>query len=238
MGMKRVLLILLAVVIALSAAVGFYVNDYYRADAGAVEAMTADAAYTFGIWGDGTRAYYPEDREYTCAVIFYPGGKVEYSAYEPLMAACAERGILCLLVQMPGNLAVLDMDAAARVREFYPDVEHWYMAGHSLGGSMAASFAAETDWVEGLILLAAYSTENVTDLPTLSVYGSEDGVLNREKYEQYRTNLPENFAEHIIEGGNHAYFGVYGEQEGDGAASISNAEQIEQTATLIAEFVK
>lgn len=234
--MKRLLLILLAVVIAISAAGIFYVNDYYRADTQAMDAMTADDEYTFGIWGDGTRAYIPASGEYTSAIVFYPGGKVEYTAYEPLMTACADEGILCLLVQMPCNLAVLDQNAVDRVREFYPEVEHWYLAGHSLGGSMAASYAAGAGDVDGLILLAAYSTEDLGELPTLSIYGSEDGVLNMEKYMQYRSNLPEDAAECVIEGGNHACFGVYGAQEGDGAAAISNAEQIEQTAALIAEF--
>ena len=112
------------------------------------------------------------------------------------------------------------------------------MAGHSLGGSMAASFAAEnTAWVEGLILLAAYSTEPL-EIPVLSIRGSEDGVLNMEKYEKYRTNLPAGFEEHILEGGNHAGFGFYGPQEGDGTATISSREQIAGTAKLIAEFMK
>ena len=139
---------------------------------------------------------------------------------------------------MPFNLAVLAKDAAASIPEQFPEVEHWYMAGHSLGGSIAASFAAEnTAWVEGLILLAAYSTEPL-EIPVLSIRGSEDGVLDLEKYEKYRTNLPADFEEHILEGGNHAGFGFYGPQEGDGTATISSREQIAGTAKLIAEFVE
>ena len=156
-----------------------------------------------------------------------------------LMERCAREGVLAILMPMPFNLAVLAKDAAAFIPEQFPEVEHWYMAGHSLGGSMAASFAADnTAWVDGLILLAAYSTEDVTALPVLSIYGSEDGVLNMEKYDQYRPNLPADLSEHIIKGGNHACFGVYGEQEGDGTATMTNLEQIEQTAKLIAEFAQ
>ena len=102
---------------------------------------------------------------------------------------------------------------------------------------MAASFAAEnTAWGDGLILLAAYSTDPVV-LPVLSIYGSNDGVMKPEKYRQYRPNLPE-LTEQIIDGGNHAGFAFYGPQEGDGEASISREEQIARTAELMAEFVK
>jgi hypothetical protein len=46
-----------------------------------------------------------------------------------------------------------------------------------------------------------------------------------------------NFTEQVIEGGNHAYFGMYGEQKGDGAATITNLEQITTTANYIIEFI-
>ncbi|MBP3544180.1 MAG: alpha/beta hydrolase, partial [Lachnospiraceae bacterium] len=144
------------------------------------------------------------------------------------------------LLHMPGNLAVLDMNAADGILQEYPEIEEWYIGGHSLGGSMAASYIDKhADEFEGLVLLAAYSTADLTDddLKVISIYGSEDKVLNLEKYEEYRENLPENLGEVIIQGGNHAQFGIYGAQEGDGAAVISNAEQIERTAGVIVEQV-
>ena len=148
-----------------------------------------------------------------------------------------EERMMAVLMPMPFNLAVLAKNAAEGIPKQFPEVENWCMAGHSLGGSMAASFAAEnTAWVDGLILLAAYSTDPV-ELPVLSIYGSEDGVLNMEKYKKYRANLPE-LLEQIIDGGNHAGFGFYGPQEGDGEATISREEQIARTAELMAAFVK
>lgn len=233
---KKALLIVLAVVLAAALVFGLYVGDYYHADLDAINAMSYGTEYeNMERLEDGTLVFCPA--EYDSAVIFYPGGKVEALAYIPLMERCAHEGIMAVLIPMPFNLAVLDKDAAQSIPEQFPEVQHWYMAGHSLGGSMAASFAAETDWVEGLILLAAYSTEDVTAVPVMSIYGSEDGVLDLEKYEKYRANLPGDFTEVVLEGGSHAYFGVYGEQEGDGTATISNVEQIEQTAELIGEFV-
>lgn len=232
---KRILLITLAVFVGLYAAAAIYLGTYYRADMDAVYAMSEEADVQFTIWEDGTRVFEP-DGEWDTALIFYPGGKVECDAYWPLLIRCAEKGVACMLVEMPGNLAVFDVGAAQRVMERCPKVEHWYLGGHSLGGSMAAAFTADAGWVEGLVLLAAYSTEPV-DVPVLSIYGSEDGVMNREKYEQYRGNLPAEFEEHILDGGNHAGFGYYGPQKGDGEAMISKDAQIGQTAELIAEFL-
>ena len=105
---------------------------------------------------------------------------------------------------------------------------------------MAATYLSDDEnWIEGLVLLASYSTADLSDsgYEVLSVYGSEDGVLNKTSYEKYRSNLPEDFEEAIIDGGCHAYFGMYGMQEGDGIPTVSNAEQIEQTAELIEAFM-
>ncbi|MBR6614892.1 MAG: alpha/beta hydrolase, partial [Lachnospiraceae bacterium] len=93
------------------------------------------------------------------------------------------------------------------------------------------------DDFNGLILLGTYSTADLSDeeLSVLSVYGSEDMVLNREKYEANKVNLPNDFQEMVIDGGCHAYFGMYGAQEGDGRPEITNEEQIALTVDAIAE---
>ncbi len=106
---------------------------------------------------------------------------------------------------------------------------------------MAASYlGAHKDEFRGLVLLGSYSTENLsdTDLQVLSVFGSEDNVMNRESYDEYKANLPEDFTEIEIPGGCHAYFGMYGAQEGDGTPSITNEEQIHLTAEYISELIK
>ena len=233
---KKGLLIALAVLLVFTAVFGIYAGDDYQADLDAIQNNSLRMDYErMERLEDGSLVFYPA--AYDSAVIFYPGGKVEALAYIPLKESLAQEGVLAVLMPMPFNLAVLAKNAAEGIPEQFPEVENWGMAGHSLGGSMAASFAAEnTAWVDGLILLAAYSTDPVV-LPVLSSYGSNDGVMNQEKYQQYRANLPE-LTEQIIDGGNHAGFGFYGPQEGDGEASISRQEQIEQTARLMAEFVR
>lgn len=211
-----------------------YIGDYYRTDHDAIEAFAPMNSVSAELLDDGTLVFKPENP--TKGFVFYPGGKVEYTAYQPLMAACAQRGILCILVEMPFNLAVLDINAADGIQEQHPEIEKWYIGGHSLGGSMAASYLADhIDDYDGLILLGSYSTADLseTDLDVLLVYGSEDKVMNHVKYDENKSNLPSNMIEVVIDGGCHAYFGMYGTQDGDGKPTISNEEQIFLTAEHI-----
>lgn len=229
---KIVLLVFLCITIVGGAGIGIYLTDYYQADEAALEVLGSSSSVMMEELDSGDVVLVPNKKDITAGMIFYPGGKVECSAYVPLLYQYAEQGILCVLVEMPGNLAVLDMHAADDIPKQFPEIENWYLAGHSLGGSMAAACAAShQDFYKGLLLLASYSTEDVSQsgLQIYSIYGSEDGVLNRQNYQQYKSNLPSNIVEYIIEGGNHAQFGFYGVQEGDGEAQISAEEQIAKT---------
>ena len=105
---------------------------------------------------------------------------------------------------------------------------------------MAASYVAKhSEAFDGIVLLGAYSTADLseTTLDVISIFGSEDEVMNRSKYDGYRKNLPTDFTEIEIKGGCHAYFGMYGEQDGDGDPSLPADEQIRMTAAYIAEFI-
>lgn len=215
-----------------------YVNDFYRASTtaqkaivgnDAVEVKEEDNYYFFHnvkVDEDSEISDYPG---YGKGIIFYPGGKVEETAYAPLLLEFAEMGYDVYLVKMPAKLAIFGMNRAEEILGLENDVKEWIMMGHSLGGAMAASFCASHDEeIDGLVLLAAYSTEDLTDkeIDVYSFYGSEDTVLNLEKYNAYKENLPEDTVELVIEGGNHAYFGFYGEQEKDGTATINREEQM------------
>ena len=104
---------------------------------------------------------------------------------------------------------------------------------------MAASHAAKNaERYEGLVLLASYSTADLSQsgMEVISIYGSEDGVLNMEKYAENKVNLPALFEEYIIKGGCHAGFGSYGAQDGDGTPTITGDAQIEETVFLITDF--
>lgn len=196
------------------------------------DATTVDLA-------EGITAYKPKG-EIKAGLVFYPGARIEYTAYEPLLLACAENGILCIAVEMPYNLAFMDINKALEVMELYPDIESWYIAGHSLGGSIAANCAStHPDAFDGVILLASYSTSDISNMSVCSIYGTNDGVINLYNYE---ANLDNISGEHFggtqkILKGNHSYFGMYGLQDGDNDAGISNAEQILETAEIISQFI-
>ncbi len=238
---KRKILIITSYIILVIAIItgvcAIYLSDYYHADNDAIDAFLSQGTS----WNEESGKIVFEPAEANKGFIFYPGGKVEYTAYIPLMQACSEKGILCVLVKMPFNLAVLDVNAADGIQNQYPEIEQWYIGGHSLGGSMAASYLADNvNDYEGLILLGSYSTADLsdTDLDVLSVFGSEDKVMNREKYEKNKSNLPCDFTEFVIDGGCHAYFGMYGAQDGDGSPAITNEEQIFITVEKIVTIME
>lgn len=233
---KKIGKILLSVILALALLTGIYLAFYYHAAPGTKQHVTEtiqDAGHELPyrvIRGNQRLIYIPE--EPVAGFIFYPGAKVEYIAYTPLMEELASRGIFCVLLHMPGNMAVFGIHAAGTIPEQYPEVPKWYLGGHSLGGAMASHHIAKrADVYDGLILLGSYANADLTntDLSVLSLYGSEDMVLSRDKYEEAKAFLPADFTETVIEGGCHAYFGNYGPQKGDGEPTISREEQLKQT---------
>ena len=214
----------------------WYVNDYYKEENVQEYLQTKDSVLVTempdGLYLDG-----PGDET---ALIFYPGAKVEYTAYLPLLSELADQGIDCFLIKMPCNLAIFGQNKAKNIMDSY-EYDHWYLSGHSLGGAMTASYASgHLESLNGLVLLAAYPTKSLKSdsFSVLSLYGSEDGVLNMEKVEEGKAYMPVDYAEVCIEGGNHAQFGNYGEQKGDHAADISREEQQAQTVEAILKMME
>ena len=232
---KRILLIAGLVLALLGVACGVYFGTYNRATPEAAALLQgSDAVQVTAIHG-GWLLDGPGTRD---ALIFYPGGKVEATAYLPLLTTLAADGIDCFLLQVPLNLAIFDVDAAGPVQAAY-SYDRWYVGGHSLGGVCAAMYAAENaDRLSGLILLAAYSTTPIDPrLSVLELHGSEDRVLDMGKLLENRPNLPASARSEELPGGNHAQFGDYGLQKGDGTAAVSRAEQIRWAADRIEETI-
>lgn len=245
--MKKYIIVPLAALFLLVAATFIYIGNYYHAGEEAMTLVETSTERVHLMVDEEGRMIFEPEAQADTGIIFYPGGKVQAESYAPLLHALAEEGILTVLVPMPANLAVLDSDAADGITAKYDYIEDWYMAGHSLGGSMAAAYLedqlGETEGpaFDGLILLAAYSTADLSESPfeALTIYGDKDGVLDMEKYEKYYDNLPAALTcEEVIEGGNHAQFGDYGEQKGDGKAEIDGEEQRKQTVEAICVFVQ
>lgn len=230
---KIIVAILVAVIAALGIAMGIYANDYYRA-VDVDEYITSNDTVTVSQIDEG---YFFDGPGEDKALIFYPGAKVEETAYAPIMKSLAEQGIDCFLIKMPIKLAILGANKADDIRTKY-DYENYYLAGHSLGGAIAANYASEhlNDY-SGLFLLAAYPTKDLTaaNFPVVFIYGDNDKVLNREKLEVGFTLVPADYKKIEISGGNHAQFGSYGAQDGDGTATITPEEQWKITVDTILE---
>lgn len=215
----------------------WYVNDYYHSDGTAQSCMEGNTLVEVRNIDDGLYIDGPGDQN---ALIFYPGAKVEYTAYLPLLSKLAEQGVDSFLIKMPCNLAFLGKNRAGDIMESY-DYSGWYLSGHSLGGAMAAAYAADhQDELSGLVLLAAYPTKTLKAeaFSVLSLYGSEDSVLSMEKVEQGRKYMPSEYMEICIDGGNHAQFGNYGAQKGDKEAAISQEEQQSRTVEAICKMIE
>lgn len=187
----------------------------------------------------------PTQGEITTGLIFYPGGKVSPEAYAPYGQAIAEQGYLVVIPAMPLQLAVFNVNAAADIMTAYPNIPNWAVGGHSLGGAMAATFAHNhLDTVDGLVLWASFAQESDsladTDIATVSVFGTLDGLATPEKIEASRAALPADTIFIELVGGNHAQFGWYGDQAGDKPATLSRADQmaqtVEATVTLLREI--
>ncbi|MDH4139493.1 MAG: alpha/beta hydrolase [Coriobacteriia bacterium] len=176
----------------------------------------------------------------TVGFVFYPGGRVDVRSYAPLAREIAERGYLVVLVPMRLNLAVLSPNRADSAIEAHPEIVSWVVGGHSLGGAMAARYAADNiEHIDGLILLGAYppngSDLSQSGIAVTSVVGTRDGVLDQDTFLEASRLLPANTAYVSIEGGNHAQFGSYGDQPGDMSASIMPDDQRWDTVIAITE---
>ncbi len=231
---RRALLLIFVLILLLTGIFFGYVSVYYHADEAALAALRSDGAVTVTQTGTGWFFDGPSESD---ALIFYPGGKVEETAYAPLLRSLAAGGIDVRLVSMPMRLAVFGIGRAGKIAgaEGY---RHCYIGGHSLGGAAAALYAAKRGGLDGVILLAAYPVKPLgEDLAVLSIYGSEDGILNMKKLEEGRKYVPGPYTEKVIEGGNHSGFGSYGEQRGDGEALISAEEQQMRAAELILSWI-
>lgn len=185
----------------------------------------------------------PAGADPATGLILYPGGRVNHRSYAPAARAIAVRGYLVALVRMPLSLAVLDVDRADAVIAARPGVRNWVVGGHSHGGSMAASYARRhAASVRGLVLWTSYPSDgddlSATGLRGLSTWSSNDLVLDRAGLDAARPCLPPATTVAVIEGGNHAQFGDYGPQPGDGEGAISGAEQQARAADLTVELLR
>ncbi|MCB9462008.1 MAG: alpha/beta hydrolase [Anaerolineaceae bacterium] len=186
---------------------------------------------------DGFIEFMPHDVQPDTGLILYPGGKVLPGAYAPMTLSVAEEGYYAAIVYTPLNLAFFNVNAAQAVIDAHPEIEHWVVGGHSLGGVAAALFAQSNTTVEGLVLMASYPANDGLssreDLDAVSIYGTQDGLANVTTIQDSKNLLPASAEFVAIEGGNHGQFGYYGDQSGDNPATISRDDQQSQVVAAI-----
>ncbi|MGL5259554.1 MAG: alpha/beta fold hydrolase [Lachnospiraceae bacterium] len=217
-------IVLLAILVILGFL--FWANEYYHAEEEAVMLLEEESIVT-----EKNLTILTPNTSNEIGIIFYPGAKVEAISYLPLLHELQNRNYTCVLVEMPLNMAIFNVNAAELVFDKVSNIKSWYMAGHSMGGAMASSYASKNpEKVEGLLLLGAYLYGEYSPEHTLMVYGSFNDDL-----EQHIDG-----AEHIvkIKGGNHAQFGNYGKQKKDQDATISTQEQQLITVEAICDFIE
>lgn len=239
MTWRRVLAAVAIVLLVGAMALWFLLLSPYPVMPEATAALESDEQVTVATQPWLTFA--PAAGDASAGLVLYTGARVPPEAYAPLARAVASEGYLVVIPELPLNLAVLDANAAAEPIAWYDDVDTWAVGGHSLGGAMAARFAA-TGEPDGLALLAAYPEDglDMTDaaLAAQVVLASEDEVADEDRVRAGLTQLPPDSELAEIEGGNHAGFGWYGDQPGDGVATISRTEQTAQTAEAILRLLE
>ncbi|MES9663576.1 alpha/beta hydrolase [Bacillus cereus] len=173
-------------------------------------------------------------------IIFYQGAKVEVEAYSYLGEALAKDGHFVVMPKLPLNLAILGINEVDIVIEQYPEVQKWYVAGHSMGGAMISKYAFHNeDKVDGIIFLGSYPADDFStkSIPMLSIYGEVDALTTVGKIENNKKLMSKNTTMHMIKGGNHAHFGMYGEQKGDNASLITSKAQRDETVKVIEQWL-
>jgi len=207
----------------------------------ALDALKSDASVSVST--GGWLVFSPMSSNASTGFIIYPGGRVDFRSYAPLAHAIASEGYLVVIPQMPLNLAVFGVNTANDVIKSYPQISTWAIGGHSLGGSMATQFAYDNpSKIEGIVLMAAYPPSGVnlsrSNLLVTSIHGTNDGLVSEAQIFDSWKLLPPSTVRVEISGGNHAFFGWYGDQAGDNIAAISRELQENQTVTAIVQLLE
>ncbi len=217
-------------------------GDVAQPENTALRAMESDSLCTVTDHGN----YYSfirtnTDRRDNRGVVFYAGGLVAAEAYAKVARnLCITRQDVFLI--KGDGVEVFQTNPMAAIEPILanPGMEKWAVAGHSLGGVIASTFiASNPGLVDGLILLASQSAGPVTDpgVKAITIYGSNDLIQTPAEVLGSLPLLPAGTVVVEIEGGNHAQFGNYGEQAGDGEAAISSSKQKSEFKYELRDFM-
>ncbi len=170
-------------------------------------------------------------------IVFIPGAKVDPYAYMATFRQVVADGTTVVITKPTLHLAFFDTRPLSTFEAHVPGVRTWAVGGHSLGGVRACQLAQDAD---GLLLLGSYCANDLsrTDVDVLSVSGSRDGLSTPAKVAAARDRLPSSAVTTEVQGANHADFGAYGDQPGDGTATISRADARAQISAAVEDWVR
>ena len=174
-------------------------------------------------------------------LVFIPGAKVDPYAYLYKLSGIVEKGVTVVITKPTLNLALLDQRPLSTFTADAPEVTRWFVGGHSLGGVRACMLAASTAEpdVAGVVLFGSYCANDLshTELTVLSIGGERDGLSAPAKIDAAKDMLPSSATFVEIPGSNHARFGDYGVQPGDGVATISSAAARSEISAALARIL-
>ncbi len=175
-------------------------------------ALASDGLVT--VSQDAWLTFAPQEGSPALGFIFYPGGRIDFRGYAPLMRSIAMHGYFVVVPEMPFNIAAFGPNAADEIIASFPEIESWVIGGHSVGGTMAASYTDNHPAdIDGLAIWASYPADNVDlsdlDIPVISIYGSRELRVNDTSVAERRHLLPGDTRYIRIEGGDHHQFGSY-----------------------------
>lgn len=179
-------------------------------------------------------------------VVVYPGGLVRPQAYEWLARAIAAKGHVTVIPEFSFDLAVTGVARADALAARYGAGKRLVLAGHSLGGAMAAQYTADRGRAgsgvpAGLVLLAAYPAAGADlsglDVDVLSLTAEHDGVVNAAALAEAWARLPSDTVRVSVTGAVHAFFGRYGPQSGDGVPTVARATAEAQVVASVIAFL-
>ena len=178
----------------------------------------------------------PSSGDSEVGLVFIPGAKVDPLAYAATLAGVVREGATVVITKPTLNLAFFDLRPLTAFTDLVPEIDDWSVGGHSLGGVRACQLAEDAD---GLVLLASYCANDLSssELPALSISASEDGLSTPQKIDDAAHLLPADTVFVQIAGGNHAGFGAYGPQPGDGEATIPDAEVRQEITDALGAFL-
>ena len=204
--------------------------------------MQGDRERALDVWNNGDVSITSTDHSVVLSpasggsgtgLVYIPGAKVDPYAYLYKLSGVVEQlGVTVVITKPTLNLAFFDTRPLTDFTADAPDVTTWLIGGHSLGGVRACQLADDPA-VSGLVLFGSYCATDLseTDLEVTSISAENDGLSTPQKIEDAAGNLPDDATFVEIPGANHASFGDYGRQSGDGEANITS----EQAFTAITE---